>query len=962
MAVNAGRCSEPATAAIVRGFLRFRPRGLPRPATSFIGRGRELRDVLLAVESRRLVTLTGVGGIGKTRLALRAAEDWSRRAAWSVVFVSLVSLEDPRLVETAVCEAAGIGTDLAVSPLRVAQQVLDDKPVLLVLDNCEHLVDEAARVAGALLASCPNVRILATSRQSLGLPGELLWSVPSLAMRSVEDEPGPSDAAMLFAARVPPGFGDSRVAPEFVEQLVAELEGIPLAIELAACGRGDDGHHMYELLAAFRSADPGPAREGRHSTMRRSLEWSRALLDDVELLVFRRLSVFADGWTLDAAQFVCADAAVQAAAATHTAVDVVDAPDTPTPAEATDSGYHPAHPIDREDVLEALLSLRDKSLVESVSTDSDRRFRMLVPVRQFAAGLAAESGDDTLASDRHRAYYVSFARTAERERWALDPALRERLDTEAPNLRAALDAACRIGSEDALRLTTALSLYWRVGGHQLEGSDALERALRATEATTDSTNPVRGRAIAQHAWLSFWHGRLPEALDDIQESLRLARTHGHPHDEAFALTALATARQMLDPCAAQTQLQQAVALAVHCGDQVALADALSSLAISYHWQDNYPRMAAAARIGDAVASAVGHRSALFWNRWGRAHQARVAGDVATAAAIAEGFDAWTVTGNPLLRSAATEVTVLLAVMTGDAEGGLIRARAELAASTDESVRWGMSPVRHALGFAELAAGNLDAAHAVGVHLFDLERDGTGYLAWHAQEILMHAALASGRSDDARQHAAAIRAIARKLGNRRAEIVARIGEAEAAQLSDDTAHAEADAHDVLRVCAEHGWWIDALASLDVLVGVAAARGLHERATRLAAGVREARRVRGLVRVPPLSASARALIDRAAAALPRDQREKAVEVGTQMPLKELADYVSRGRGKRGTDAGQSGLTRMELRVATLAASGLNNKAIAEELFIAPGTVKNHLSHVFAKLSVSNRTQLASAFDKV
>lgn len=903
--------------------LKANPVALPVQAGGFVGRHAESAEIgTLLAGPRRLLTLVGVGGIGKTRLAVRVAATWSKAESANAVFVDLAALEDPKLVETALLEAAGIPVHVGRSPLQVTINQFASERALVVLDNCEHLTEEAARVATELVARCPAVRVLATSREPLGVPGEVTWPVPPLALDAGPAAAGMSEAAQLFTERLPRGVAKYAMDRTTVERLVRELEGIPLAIELAAAGA--------RPLPATVTEDPRQAPDGvrrpeRHETMRRSLDWSHALLTEHEALLFRRLSVFVSGWTLKAAEFVCAD-------------------------ERLPIGV----------ILDALTALTDKSLVVVSQTGGHSRFHMLSPVRQYAEELVATAAEDSTLALRHRHFFVDVAQHADRELWALDLVGRTRLDEESPNLRAALDHACRHDdAPDALRLAASLALYWRVRGRLFEGAETTGRAL----ATTGAGESVeRALALAMHATLVFWLGRLDETVADAEEAIRVAEAVGDLRAHAHALARLGTARMMMAPREAQPSLERAAEMARTADDPVARSDALSSLAMSYHWQDDYRRMAETADEGDAVAGRIGFDSVLFWNLWGRAHQARIGGDFVAARRLAHEFATLTVDEDALLRSAATEIGVLVEAMQGDPAKGRAAATAELERSVHEAARWGTGMLEHALGVVELAADRFDAARAWGEGIYEQESRGSGYLAWHSQEILMLAALACGDHAGARSHAALIRIVAERLGNRRALAVANIGEARAALMAGDVQEAETRAHEVLPRCVEQDWWIDVMTALEVLAMAAVRRGQHDRATRLFAGVGAARRSSGMERVPREASFWDEQIATAASGLDGAGRSAAETAGATMSLSELAEYVGRGRGTKKDQARNPfRLTPMESRVAELAARGLSNQDIAHRLFIARGTVKSHMAHIFAKLGVGNRTELTTALGR-
>jgi non-specific serine/threonine protein kinase len=465
---------------------------LPMSLTTFVGRERELDKIRsLFREGKRLVTLVGIGGIGKTRLALELGFSANDLGWANVYFVELASLTNPGLVDGAVLESVGGGSSR--SPLQAAVEYLRDATTLLVLDCCEHVLDAVRHVAEVLLRRCPSVTVLATSRSPLDIEGELVWQVPSLSMQKRGDagETGASDAARLFADRashVQARFELSEDVAEAVEAIVRQVDGIPLAIELAAArvrvlsaqeiASGLDD--QLRLLRGGHRSDP------RHQTIRASLDWSHKLLTDQERQLFARLSIFSGGFDLQAATAVCAGGAIV-------------------------SGQ----------VIDEIEGLVDKSLLAVERTaGSATRFQMLDFVRQYAAERLAAAGEGDLLADRHRAYFRELAERADRELWALVPAGRARLDDESPNLRAAIDDGCVRAPDDALAMVGALGLYWRVRGRLVEGVAATEQSLAAAPP---DPSPGRALALAKLSVLSFWLGDFARTQSSATSALEWVR-------------------------------------------------------------------------------------------------------------------------------------------------------------------------------------------------------------------------------------------------------------------------------------------------------------------------------------------------------------------------------------------------------------------------------------------------------
>ncbi len=423
------------------------------PLSRFVGRSVEMDELDAVLGEHRLVTLLGIGGIGKTRLALALAMRWRERVD-EVIVVDFAALQTGDLVDGALLEAAGIGLQSGRAALDATIEHLAHRRALVVLDTCEHVLSSAAQVAERLLRKCPDVRVLTTSRALLDVPGEVAWSVPPLRTDQPSDDAEfvQSDAVALFAdcaTRAQPGFRLDDNATDAVSRIVRGVDGIPLAIELAAARLRvlTIDEIATGLSDHLRILGGGPVSAARH-TMRASLDWSYALLDPELAALFARLSIFGGGWTLPAAEVVCADEQLPVAA-----------------------------------MLDAIAGLVDRSLVIAEHDGPVTRYRMLDFVRQYARERLAGDPAAPEVALRHRLYFRDFAERADRELWAVRPDGRASLDAEAPNLRQAVAHAIAHGETDALRLVDALALYWRERGRLDEGIRTIEQALAATPNT-----------------------------------------------------------------------------------------------------------------------------------------------------------------------------------------------------------------------------------------------------------------------------------------------------------------------------------------------------------------------------------------------------------------------------------------------------------------------------------------------
>jgi non-specific serine/threonine protein kinase len=496
------------------------PNNLPVQLTRFIGREQEVTEVKGLVGTHRLVTLTGSGGVGKTRLALEVASafvDGGRPFADGVWLMELAPLADPVLVPRTAAAVLGVHEERDRPLLGTLTDHLHEIQLLLILDNCEHLIDACARFAEDVLRRCREVRILASSREALGIAGELAWRVPSLPQ---------AEAVRLFAERAElalPSFALTSANTPAVEQICDRLDGIPLAIELAASRlkvlpveriAERLGDRFRLLTGGSRTALP------RQQTLRGTIDWSYSLLSEPERTLLRRLSVFMGGWTLEAAEAVCADAGTVDATASGTA------PPPSLSGPSLDTSGLPregAGGLGPDDVLDALTRLVDKSLVVA---DETGRYRMQETIRQYAREKLVDTDEVLRLRDRHLDTFVRLAEEVEPQLLRGSRSTLDRLALEVDNLRAALEWAKEMGRvEEGLRLAAALEWFWVVRGYQLEGLMWLRSLLAQPVRQVDT--PGRARAfLAMSALLVRYEGSAAEGEAVAQWVLSIARTLG----------------------------------------------------------------------------------------------------------------------------------------------------------------------------------------------------------------------------------------------------------------------------------------------------------------------------------------------------------------------------------------------------------------------------------------------------
>jgi non-specific serine/threonine protein kinase len=531
---------------------------LPVELTSFIGREREVAAVCarLCEPGTRLLTLTGTGGVGKTRLALAVAARLLDRLPVEVRLVELAPLADPAVVPGAVARALGLREEPGRPLLDTLTGTLRGRRLLLVLDNCEYLVDACAALAGALLRGCPELRLLATSRAALGLSGERRYRVPPLSVPDPQHLPpaeqvGSYEAVRLFVARAQERRDDFALTEGnawAVATICARLDGIPLAIELAAARVEvlPVEAIVERLEARFRLLTGGPRdAPSRQQTLRATLDWSWELLDEPERIMLRRLSVFACGWTLDAAEQVCAGAGVE--------------PD---------------------EILDLLDRLVDQSLAQPDERGEEARYRLLETVRQYAAEQLVDAGEEAAVRDRHLEWCVTLAEEAEPQLTGPEQgAWLTRLEGEHDNLRAALGWSMREESRSPIgvHLAGALWRFWSIHGHLGEGRGWLEKAL-----VHDPIEPSADRARALHGAgsLAQTQGEHERARARYEESLALWRDLGDRRGVAASLNSLGNvAIYQGDHGRARTCYEESLALFRGLGDKQAMADPIHNLGL-----------------------------------------------------------------------------------------------------------------------------------------------------------------------------------------------------------------------------------------------------------------------------------------------------------------------------------------------------------------------------------------------
>ncbi len=583
--------SESAEAATVP--LPVLPRSnLPVLASRFIGREAELAELKRLLAETRLVTLIGPGGVGKTRLSLQVAHGVLPDFADGVWFIELAALTDAALVPQTIAAVLNVRESADRPLITTLIDYLRDKRALLILDNCEHVIEACARITTALLQACPNLRIFASSRELLGTADEVAFAVPTLGVPDVNRLPALADLTQVEAVRLfverahsaQPNFTINERNAAAIAQICQRLDGIPLAIELAAArvkvlsaeqiaARLDDSFRL--LTGGSRDALP------RQQTLRALIDWSYSLLAPAERTLFDRLAVFAGGWSLEAA-------------------------------EAIGAGGE----IDAFDVLDLLMRLVDKSLVIKEETLGEARYRMLNTVGQYALEKLRESGEEPATRSKHFDFFVTLVESAKPHLLAADQAISlNRLEVDHDNLRSALEWTIRSKSQSALRLAGALGRFWDIRSYFVEGRRLLDHSLAlrqdapplwqalalrwagflaarqgdyayARVLLDDSLTLSRGlndqagiaRSLNFLGYTAFSQGAFDRAEEFLQEGLEIFRSLRDESGLASTLNHLGSVAWLRgDAATARRHFEESLALRRKIGDEIGVGKSLYSL-------------------------------------------------------------------------------------------------------------------------------------------------------------------------------------------------------------------------------------------------------------------------------------------------------------------------------------------------------------------------------------------------
>ncbi len=919
-AIAAGRLQAPAAPAQGPVSVPPAPAGrwpdaLPVPPTPFIGRGQEMARAIALLGNARLLTLTGAGGTGKTRLALQVAAALYHAYPDGVCFVELAHATDSDTVIQAVAAALRLRDEQSRTPTETVVAALRTRSSLLILDNCEHVVAASSILAETLLRHCSRLRLLATSRLPLGARGEAVWPLPAMALPpDLRGEPaelnpeqmGAYDAVHLFvdsARLVRPGFALSAQNATAVVRICRRLEGIPLAIELGAARANvltaEEIATRLEGTFAVLPAHRAPLVP-HHRTLTAAIDWSHALLGEREQTLFRRLGVFANGWSSEAAEAVCADPL-----------------------------------LNQDEILDGLSALVDASLVQFTEHAGEGRHRFLESIRQYAAEKLSASGELEALQARHAAWSVTFSSHAysslkgpDQEVWM------HRLDREHDNLRAALRWAIdHREMSTALDLAGDLGYYWHEQGYLREGSRWLSEIIADSVAVLRDLWPRRARVLNYAGILAYLLGQNDNAVEHYQAALGIWRALDDRRGIAQLLANLGmVAHYAGDYQQAARYLEEALPLIRETGDRANLAATLNELATLRKDSGDHTQAVPLYEESLALFRAEGNRLYVAGLQENLADVACLRGRYADAArAATESLLTFRELGD---KTHVIECLELLARIAR-CQGELGRAAALL----DEALRlsrevedpWSNASVMGALGRVALERGDVQEA-----------------VSLCAQSLAMH------RELDHRQAVAAVLATL----------------AEAAQHQQDWQRAGQHCAESLAIYRDMGSKVGIIESLEGIAGLAVRHGRGADAAALlcaAATSREAIEAP----LPPADAPAvNGALDAARARLTASAFSEAWAEGQSLDLDQaaaraldvLATLASSGPPaaepvfSARVEPPQKALTERELAIARSIASGSTNRQIAAELHLSPRTVDTHVSRILAKLGCESRAQVA------
>ncbi len=893
---------------------------LSLPLSSFVGRTAEVESLRSEIRERRLLTITGSGGCGKSRLAYEVAWtelDGTPDGVWSV---ELAPVGDPELVAAEFGQVLGLREEFGRPIIDTLADGLRQFDGLVVFDNCEHVLGGVRPLVDQLLRRCPTLRVLTTSREPLGVTGETTWRVPSL-----ERDAG-VELFMQRARSARPDFDPRDDELAAIGRIVERLDGIPLAIELAAARvrMMSPGSIEAALEDRFRLLTGGSRTSlARQQTLEASVAWSYDLLENDEKLVARRLAVMSD-FTLDAAEAVAVDDSVDSLA-----------------------------------VLDLLTHLVDKSMVRVDHAHPVTRYRFLESIRQFLHGRLVESGEAERARALHLDHFLALVESVEPQIAFGDSArLLSMLELEHDNLEAALDFADATSRrEQALRLAASMTLFWELRGHLGRGSRWLARLL---DQTDDEPTPWRGRACWGAAHIGLYGGDVETMGIRAPEALQEAERFDDDWTRARALNTIGFATAITDPAQARPGLERSVELGARIGDDWAVLNS-SKMMTAAGWaaQDEARAMADLEVLRDR-STPLDATYFLAWYHGLRGYFLTRRGELSTARAeLDTAIDMCDRIGEPVTGSMSKAWRWAIDVMEGDYDEARRQSAALLERAAASGGGLAIADLLANLGRVAIAQGDVEAAIEVLAPAYDAQREhGIPFLLATMGMPLATAHRIVGDLDRAVSLLDDLAGLAHGLGNDWVGAAVDLERSCVALARDDVEEADRLAHSALAVFARLERRPDLVAALEQLGCIAASVDSGAEALRCFGAAGAERATIGLASPAPVSAEIERWRATLVGSLGADPAEVHWAEGAALGLEEAVEYVSRSRGERKRPStGWASLTPTEHRVVELVAEGLTNPQIAQQMFIARGTVKVHVSHIFAKLGLSNRAELAA-----
>ncbi len=891
---------------------------LPLELSSLVGRDVDLSEIRQLVDAERLVTLNGPGGTGKTRIAKKLALMLVESFQDGVWFVDLSGVFRDSGVAGAVSRVLGLLEEDQIPLFETIASQLSGKRVLLILDNCEQVLAGCAELAQSILATAPDVHVLATSREPLHISGEFVHHVPPL---KVDAGIALFDERARQAGSVLP---TDEPTAAIIREIVSRLDGIPLAIELAAARTSmmapaqilDGLDRRFELLTNA----PRDAMQ-HHRSLRASVAWSYDLMTGAEQSLARRLCVLR-GFTLDAAQVIGADA---------------------------DIGGDP--------ILDLVQRLVDMSIVQLDRSGPEPRYRFLETVREFFLERLDEAGETSVARTAHLTHFIDFGEfRAQRLILRDGPELMAQIQTEFDNLEDALVFAESLDDPGSLlRLLTALAGYYEIWGQHQHGMRWFDTAL-AKEA---APKVLTARALWGASHVCAYGGRMDLAFPRAMRALEMSKDIGDKWTESRALDIIGFAQSVSDPPSAFQSLSRSIELGSEINDDWAESHAIKMLTAVFMFSHEIAGGSPA--IENLLAAAKRHESRYLtaWANALKGYFARDGGDFDAAdTALAISLENAAFVRDPATGGFAKVWSSALKADRGHVEEARSEMTDLMQAATVTGTFLAVPETMFQLGLVEVAGGNPQSTvDMIGGHVDALK--GAGIPVWAAQLGIASAAaqIDLGNLDEAMTLLDDAAEMSASLKNAFLNGLIAYFRGRLALAQGDWGDAEARLHEASEIQQDAGLLPGLLRTMECICEVLIAKEKFEDAARVLAFVDQSRDdirlVRGLAESERQASRTDKLDQELGTAL-----AVLKEQGTNSDLEEIIGLISRMRGKRARPLmGWESLTPTERRVVALATEGLSNPQIAERMFIARGTVKVHLSHIYEKLDVKSRTQLAA-----